>query len=162
MRTLAGFFVTALLLAVPFQLSAQEISEEQVAKIEAEVVEWAEAWEEGWEPENRCEILRALFHPDHPVRVAGGEPQGRDGWFEFCMSNYANWVSFSGTWGDREVRVISPDAAVLITRYDGTWEFEDGTTNHRPSGVHRILLERAPDGWGATFMQNSAGPSAEG
>jgi hypothetical protein len=159
MRVFGAFLI--LVLAVGCQAPPAEMTEAERAQIEAEVLAWSEVWEEGWEPANRCEILRALFHPDHPVRLAGGEPQGRDGWFEFCMSNYATWVSFSGTWGDREVRVISPDAAVLITRYDGTWEFEDGTTDRRPAGVHRILLERAPDGWGATFMQNSAGPSAE-
>jgi hypothetical protein len=61
-----------------------------------------------------------------------------------------------------DVRVISPDAAVLITRYDGTWEFVNGNISHFPAGAHLLLVERTSDGWGATLYENSSGPLAEG
>ena len=160
MRTLSAFAV--LFLVTACQALPAEMTEAEIVQIEAEVLDWGEAWAAGWEPENRCEILRALFHPDHVVHLTGGEPQGRDSWFEYCMNSYGTWVSFSGTWTDMNVRVISPDAAVLITRYDGTFEFANGTIDHRPAGGVLILVERTPDGWGATMWENSGGPRAEG
>lgn len=162
MKTVFGFIVGAILLAMPLQTVAQELTPEQIAQIEAEVLEWGKAWADGWEPENRCDIISALHHPDYVVRFSGGEPQRRDGWLEYCEGNMANWVSFSGIWSEMEVRVISPDAAVLIARYDGTWEYADGTTGHYPTGAHMILVERTSDGWGATIFQNFSGPRAEG
>jgi hypothetical protein len=68
----------------------------------------------------------------------------------------------SGSFTDMDVRVISPDAAVLIGRYDGTWEYANGNTAHYPTGAHLILVERTADGWGATLYENSNGPRSEG
>ena len=82
--------VAGLVLLVGCQAPPAEMTEAERAQIEAEVTEWGSAWAEGWEPENRCEILQALFHPDHVVHLTGGQPEGRDGWFENCESTTAN------------------------------------------------------------------------
>jgi hypothetical protein len=160
MRSLSAFSV--LLLVAACQAPPAEMTEAEVAQIEAEVTEWSEAWMDGWGPENRCEIITAFYHPDHANRFRGGEPRGRDGVREWCEATTGNWASFSGNWTDIDVRVISPDAAMFTGRYDGTWEYTNGGTGHYPTGSHRILVERTVDGWGATMGVYSTGPRAEG
>ena len=164
MRVLVGFFVLSLMLPVPFQVFAQELTKEQVAQIEAEVMEWAEAWMDGWEHdgETGCEANAALVHPDYAVHLTGGEPQGRAGWLDYCKRTNANIAGYSGSWTDMNVRVLSPDAAVFTGRWDGTFEYVSGLPRHYPAGAQLILVERTADGWGLTLFENSSGPRAEG
>ena len=139
-----------------------EMTPEEIAQIEAEVGEWAEAVMDAWGPgttEERCGRVQAFAHPDRVVWMRGGEPRGSDGFFEYCMANQANWVSFTGEWTETNVRVLSPDAVVFIGRFSGTWVHTDGRVIRYPAGVMRHLLERTADGWGFTMQDFSNGPS---
>jgi len=160
MRTLAALAVLLLLAAC--QTAPPEMTEAEIAQIEAEVTEWAETLLDGWGPgttEERCAALQALAHPDHVVWLRGGEPRGPDAFFEYCMANQANWVSYTGEWTDTDVRVLSPDAVIFIGRTSGTWVHTDGRVTRYPAGVIRYLVERTADGWGFTMTDFSNGPS---
>jgi hypothetical protein len=160
MRTLASFAV--LMLVAACQTAPPEMTEAEIAQLEAEVLEWADAWMAAGEiptPEDRCGAWRNLAHPDQVVRLRGGEPQGRAAWFDYCMGIQVNWQTFTGEWTETDVRVLSPDAVVFIGRSSGTWVHADGRVIRYPAGVQRLLLERAADGWGFTMHDNSNGPS---
>jgi hypothetical protein len=139
-----------------------EMTEAEIAQIEAEVLEWAEAFMDGWEagtPDARCEANLALVHPDHVTYLTGGAPQRKADWFDYCMGVHENWASFTGDWTETSVRVISPDAAVFLGRYDSTGENVNGRVIRYPAGAQLILVERTADGWGFTLHENSNGPT---
>jgi hypothetical protein len=162
MKTVFGFIAGAILIAMPLQIAAQEMTEAQIAQIEAEVLEWAEAWMDSWNVDVHCDATLPLIHPDHVVELTGGAPLKKAEWLEYCKRTNANIAGFTGVWTDTSVRVLSPDAAVFLGRFDGTWEYPDGRTNHRPAGAQLILVERTAEGWGLTLFENSNGPLAEG
>jgi hypothetical protein len=143
------------------QAPPAEMTEAEIAEIEAEVMGWAEAWLDGWEADTRtgCETNLALIHPEPVVFLTGGEPQRKADWFEYCLSMNAGLAGFSGEWIEKEVRVLSPDAAVFLGRYDGTFEEESGRILRYPGAVQLILVERMADGWGLTLTEWSNGPS---
>lgn len=138
-----------------------EMTPGEIAQIEAEVTEWAESWLDGWEVDTRtgCEANLALIHTDHVVFLTGGEPRRKADWFEYCLSTNAGITGFSGEWIEKEVRVLSPDAAVFLGKYDGTFEEEGGRKLRYPGAVQLILVERIADGWGLTLAEWSNGPS---
>jgi hypothetical protein len=70
-----------------------------------------------------------------------------------------NRNSFTGEWTDKDVRVLSSDAAVFLGRVSGTFEYLDGSPARRyPAGAQLILVERTATGWGITLAENSNGP----
>jgi hypothetical protein len=154
--------VLALLFIATEQTAPPEMTDAEIAQIEAEVTEFGEAWLDAWGPgttEERCAAAQALAHPDRVVWMRGGEPRGPDGFFDYCMAIQRNWVSYTGEWTDPDVRVLSPDAVIFIGRTSGTWIHTDGRVIRYPAGVVRFLLERTADGWGFTMQDFSNGPS---
>jgi hypothetical protein len=163
MRTLAAFALVLLFAAC--QAPSAEMTEAEIAQIEREVMEWGEAWMDAWAagtPEDRCGATQAFIHPDHVAFLTGGAPHTKAGWFDYCMSTQENWLSYTGRWTDTTVRVLSPDAAIFLARFDATWVRADETVFAFPAGAQLILVERTAAGWGLTLFENSNGPRAEG
>jgi hypothetical protein len=137
------------------------MTEAEMAQIQAEVMEWADTWMDGWNtgtPEDRCAALQALVHPDHVVYLTGGAAWRKADYFDYCTGAQERWRSFTGSWTETDVRVLSPDAAVFVGRFEATWVRDDETIFAYPAGAQLILAERTADGWGATLMEWSNGP----
>jgi hypothetical protein len=162
MRTL--FAVAVLLLVAACQAPPAEMTEAEIAQIEAAVLERAEAYLDAWAagtPEDRCRATQAFFHPDHMVYLTGGAPQGRADHFDYCMGGQEDWRTFTGGWTETSVRVVSPDAAMFLGRMDNTWEHATGRIDHYPAGAQLLLFERAAEGWMITMYEWSNGPIEE-
>ena len=140
------------------------MTDEEVAKIEAEVMEWADAYMEAWtgDGDTGCENSVANIHPDHVVTLNGGKGLKQPEWLDYCKGVNANIAHFRGSWTDKNVRVLSSDAVVFFGRYESTWQRPDGEPFHRPANAQLFLLERTSTGWGMTLLENSNGPRAEG
>ncbi len=159
MRVLAGFFVMASLLAIPFQLTAQDLTPAEIAQIESEIEEVAEAWIEVWRA-NDCSLVPKVFHPNNFTQPQGGylAKSVEDGIAQ-CESQTANRASYSGKWVETDVRVISRKAAVLMGVWEGEFHYRDDTAPRRyDHSAQVILFERTEIGWGVTFYVNSNDP----
>lgn len=159
MRSLLS--LSLLMLVAACQTAPPEMTEVELAQIEAEVMAWAEGWMDGWNtgtPEDRCAAAQALVHPDHVVYLTGGAPWKKADYFDYCMGVQQNWKSHEGAWTETDVRVLSPDAAVFLGRTETTWVRADDTIFVYPAGAQLILLERTADGWGVTLLEWSNGP----
>ena len=151
-----GFFLYSSPTAPP------EMTEAEVAQIEAEVMEFVDAFLDAWRVEVNCDSNLPLFHPDRLVMPYEGEIINRDEWHEMCLMRSANVASATFIWTSREVRVLAPDAAVFIGSYSATWEYRDGSpTGHVPTSSVGGVAERTPDGWVWTFYSWSPGPGEE-
>jgi hypothetical protein len=162
MRTFVALLSLCLCPLLWTEASGQAMTEAEIAQIEAEVMEWAETWMEGWNagtPADRCEATLALIHPDHVVFLSGGAPQRKADWLDWCLEATHTWLSFSGSWTEKDVRVLSPDATVFLGAFDGTWEHVSGRIERHPTGAQLLLVERTVDGWSATSFENSNGPA---
>ena len=138
-----------------------EMTEAEIAQIEAEVLEFAEAWMDSWEDmDTDCETAADLWHPEHSAYFSGGERVDHDGFIESCHRTTANRASVDGSWTDWEIRVLSPDAAVFLGSYESTMGYnDDSPTRHWPTANQAILVERTATGWGISFFTNFNGPS---
>ena len=143
----------------PMDQSA-EMTPEEIAQIEAEVLQVADIWEDGFEDmETDCENTASLMHPDHFAWFSGGSRIDRDGWLEYCTNATRNRAGYEGEWTTTEVRVWSPDAAVFVGSYQATYENVSGRITHYPTAGQVILFERTDTGWGVTHFSNFNGPS---
>jgi hypothetical protein len=159
MKTVFGFIVGAILLAPPVQTSAQELTPAEIAQIQSEVQQAAEAWVDLWR-QNDCSLVPTIFHPDYFTQPWGGylATSVEDGIAQ-CESAIANRASYSGGWVETEVRVISRDAAVLMGVWEGEFHYKDDTAPRRyDHSAQVILFERTETGWGGTFYVNSNDP----
>jgi hypothetical protein len=136
------------------------MTEAEIAQIEAEVLQVADAWDDGWEDmETDCENNVNLMHPDHFAWFSGGNRIDLDGWLEYCTNATRNRAGYEGEWTSTEVRVLSPDAAVFVGSYRSTYENVSGRVTHYPTAAQTILFERTATGWGITLFNNFNGPA---
>lgn len=159
MRTFFAFSV--LLLSAACQAPPPpEMTEAEIAQIEIEVMQLAEAWMDAWEDmETDCEATEALLHPDYWERLASGEARDISEWLDFCTRATTTRAGFSGDWIESKVRVISPDAAVFTGTFSPTYYRNDGRPpRHYLTSVQRLLIERTETGWGISWMTNVNGP----
>jgi hypothetical protein len=151
-----GFFLYSSPTAPP------EMTEADIAQIEAGVMEAADGWLDAWRSEVDCDSNLPLLHPDRLAMPYQGRILDREGWHEMCLIRSANVASATFDWTTREVRVLSPDAAVFIGSYSATWEYRDGSPEVRvPSSSVGGVMERTPDGWVWTLYSWSPGPSED-
>ena len=127
-----GFF----LYSSPTAPSA-EMTEVEIAQIQAEVVQFAEAYLDMWnteEGDGACERARAFIHPTRFVRIYNGEPNTDvNEYVRRCKNTVANWASYEAVLTDTEVRVFSPVAAMFIGTQSFTQTYLDGSpSRHYP------------------------------
>mgnify|MGYP001822653937 CR=1 FL=1 len=153
--------VAVLMLVAACQAPPAEMTEAEIAQIEAEVMQFADDWMDAWKDmESDCETAEAMLHPDHWVRITGSaEVRDISDWPDFCARSTATRAGFSGDWTETKVRVISPDAAVFIGTYSPTYHrTDDRPPRHYLTSVQRLLVERTDNGWGLSLMTNTNGP----
>jgi hypothetical protein len=137
-----------------------EMTEAEIAQIEAEVMEHADAWLGVFRGEIDCDAGLDLLHPDRLAMPYQGELLNRAEWHEMCSIRTANVAGVSMSWTKKEVRVLAPDAAVFIGSYSSTWEYrDDSPARHVPISSQIGVAERTPDGWVYTAYSYSDGPS---
>lgn len=161
MRVLAGIFVMSLLLAIPSQVSGQEMTKEQVGKVEAEVLAFADAWVEVW-GDNSCEKGAGLLHPDKLAFLYAGRFENHSEWMAACKESVAGREGYTGRWLETKVHVLTQDAAVFVGNLEQTFRNKDGTSRHYPMSGQTGLVERTPTGWVFTTFAFSNGSSDSG
>lgn len=159
MKAFAGVLAVSFLLAIPFQSFAQELTPAEIAEIENEVEKAADAMMEMWHS-NDCAVAVPLWHPDFIFQPRGGViAKSLDDVREQCNQAVANRASFSGSYLDKDVRVLSRDAAVLAVTWEGTFHYRDDTApRHYAHSATVYLMVRMEDGWGLSFYVNSNDP----
>jgi hypothetical protein len=155
MRTLS--VVAVLLLVAACQNAPPEMTEAEIAQIEAEVLEAMEANLEGWR-QHSADMIMATFHPTATSWVVGSTPRDFGevtDWVRNFFEGYTNW---EGGWAETSVTVLSQDAALFQGTYDCTTTRNDGRMLFWPgNATWTNLLERTEDGWRITKGANSAG-----
>jgi hypothetical protein len=156
MRTLAAFAV--LLFMAGCQAAPPELTEAEIAQIEAEVLQVMQVFMEGFNEHDPGKIATTL-HPDLPAILYAGRiwtraefPEGVAPWFEAREA-------YQGEWIETDVRVLSRDLAVFQASYRGTTKLTDGRTFHYPHSSSMALFERTSEGWRWTVGGTSAGPA---
>lgn len=161
MRAIGAFAISVLV--VGCQAPPPEMTEEEIAQIQSEVTQLAEAWMAAWtDVDSDCETAYDLLHPDYYIDYQGGNRiTTRAEYLELCAARTSNRAEVTARWTDTDIRAISPDAAVISGAYEISYEHVDGSpANHFPSAHQRILAERTATGWGITFFINVNGPRA--
>lgn len=161
MKTLLGFLVGTLLLAMPFQTAAQELTEEQIAEIESEVLALAESWIEGWEGLD-CEKSASHMNPEGLSFLFGGKPLNHAEWLEACYSVRENQAAFNGEFLGGKVMVLTPKAAVVVFTAEQFYTYTNGNTRHYPSSAYTGLVELTDSGWLFTTFSFSNGSYVSG
>jgi len=154
MRTLAALAV--LLLITACQTPSCEMTEAEIAQIQAEVEQVAEDWIANW-GRGDCEAAAGFFHPEYISQSrAGVFARSRDDQRENCELNTANRESTTASWTSSNVRVISASAAVFAGNFEGTFRYRDETpARHYAHSAQTILFERTDTGWGITFLSTT-------
>jgi uncharacterized protein (TIGR02246 family) len=133
-----------------------EMTETERAQIEAELIEFAEAWMDVW-GENDCEKAAAFLHPDRLAVLHGARVLNRSEWLEACAPVVAAREAYSVIWTDMEVRVLTPNVAILIGTYSSTTRYTDGREGHHPAIAQAGLVERTRSGWVFATLASDAG-----
>jgi len=145
MAALVALGILFFLYASPATPSA-EMTADQIAEIEAEVLEGMETYVDGYR-EMDMEKVGSVAHPDLLTYPYSGRVLNRT---EFIETSLA-WAEGRGYWAiswvDTNVRVLSPDLAVFSGTSVDTVTFSDGRAFHYPSNAYAFLFERTPDGW---------------
>lgn len=133
-----------------------EMTDAERAQIEADVLNLAEAWMDVWRA-NHCELARDILSPDRLALPVGGRADTSvSDWIDYCTRTIENRAGWSGEWTDTDVRVLSPDAALFVGTYAGTYTYRDGSpARHYPTSAQVILAERTDTGWSITTFLNS-------
>ncbi len=156
MRALAAVAVLLLVFACQAPPPA-EMTEAEIAQIEAEVMQFSEAWMDVW-AKNDCEAGAVFLHPDNLSFLWSGQALNRAEWLEACIPIVANRESFSGSWTETSVQVLSRDAAVFVGTYSSTFSYVDDTpARHYPSSSQMGLVERTATGWVFTTIAGDSG-----
>lgn len=135
-----------------------EMSEADIAEIQAEVLEVVEARFDALRNLDIEEVIRTA-HPDSLVWVTGGRivnsAEYRDGMYAWAEGK----ESWRGGWLERSVQVLSSDLAVFFGTYVDTILYSDGRRLHCPECAALFLFERTADGWKYTVGAGSAAPA---
>ena len=115
MRTLAAFFV--LLLVTACQTAPPEMTEAEIAQVEANVLEAIEATFEAW----RQLDVEGIMEGWHPTATswASGARLRDFGWLTESNRGIAeNYTKWEGGWLETSVTVLNPDAALFQGTFD--------------------------------------------
>jgi uncharacterized protein (TIGR02246 family) len=156
MRTFVAFLFLFLCPLFWTQASGQDLSEAEVAQIEAEIQKLADSWMDVW-AKNDCDAFQSLWNPDVIFQPRGGViAESLEDIKEQCDQALANRASFSGNLLGTKIKVLSRDAAVLGLTWEGTFHYRDETPPRYYAHSSTInLLVRTEDGWGISFYVNS-------
>ena len=119
---LAFFFYSS-----PTAPPSSEITEAQIAEIEAEVLDWSDQWlEAGTNLDS--EGVAALLDQDDGHFVSGAAYRAT--WAEYLAGSqevYGSLKEWGGEWDARRVDILGPGVALLTGQATGPWTLADGS-----------------------------------
>jgi len=104
-----------------------EMTEAEIAQIEAEVMNWSDQWLEA-ATNLDAEGTAALMDPEDAHFVAGGTAY-RATWAEYLAGSqelYGGWEVWGGEWDARRVDILGPGVALLTGQATGPVRVVDG------------------------------------
>ncbi len=152
--------ISVLLLVVGCQTAPAEMSELEIAQIEAEVMRSANDMMAAWNAEDGPSGL--AFFDSETLRVFWG-PDEFDSWGSFGEMWARIWeyyTSWDGGWDDSFVKVLSPTSALFMGRYHFTGTNQEGV-KYLFEPHWTTLFERRADGWRMTVVDNAYGTPQE-
>ena len=123
-----------------------EMTESEIAQIEAEVLEVADARFEALRNLDLEKVLQSA-HPDLLAWAAGGRILNSAAYREGLYAWAAGKESWRGGWVQTNVRVLTPKIAVFSGTYVDTIQYSDGREVHCRSCSTVFLFERTAEGW---------------
>ena len=147
--------LAVLLLATACQTAPPEMTEAEIAQIEAEVMEAMEEYFEGWRV---LDIEMAMPFTETASWSWSSVPLDYASVRERTEASHAGLESYEGGWAETKIRVLTPDAAVFQGVYGGTLTFTSGVIEHWPDNVTQTnLVERTEGGWKITLGSQTLG-----
>ncbi len=157
MKALAGLSVLCVLLlvAAPFQATAQEMTDAERAQIEVEVTDWMDdflATSKTLDPVQHMALYDQANGSFASGAASGDSPEE---YAEFFQQLFAQWASYEGEWLQSRIEVITQDAAA----FQGTARLV--TTDHEAVQSERdvhfsgFLVKMAGE-WKARFFHASS------
>ncbi len=155
--------VFALLSLRATPIAPPEMTEAEIAQIEAEVMALMQEFVDGFN-ELDMAMATATFHPDHTTLTIGGEIVNKSGYREILDGWVGDKESWQGSWLETNVRVLSPSAAVFTGTWSPTIRYSNGSVRNYPLGAWVTLVERTAAGWriSAALGSNSGYEEVEG
>ena len=124
-----------------------EMTQAEIAQIEAEVLQVAQTFLDGF---NELDMAKAneTMHPDHMTFSYQGRIMNKADYREFLDGWVTNKESWQGHWLETNVRVLSPQAAVFVGTYTvDLMEYSDQPGRRYPQSAWTMLFEKTSDGW---------------
>ncbi len=156
MRRLAA--VALLTIPAACQAPPTEMTEAEIAQIEAEVMATSDRLIDSWNAYD-AEAFFGVYHPEKVsfawgARVWKDHEALSDGWREVWSSG----DSISVSWVERTVQVLDDEAAIFQGSTDLTVYYKNGRIMHYPGTAHWTgLFEPAADGWKMTVSSYTFG-----
>ena len=139
------------------QTGPPEITEDERAQVEAEVVQVWEGFLQGHE-ELDCDKAAEALHPGLLAFPLDSRLLDQSEWLDACIHFLEGVESLTGYWVEAKVRVLTPDFAMFTGFYGDTVRYADGSVREWPGNCNRAaLMERTEDGWKATIMAGTCG-----
>jgi len=156
MRAVASFAV--LLLVAACQAPPPEMTDAEIAQIEAEVVAAMETSLAGFRQLD-LEMAMAPYHPTETAYAWTNVPLDYSETRAMMASGIEELESAELAFVETTVKVLTRDAAVVQGIYETTQYRKDGTLLHLmpDKATWMCLLERTDDGWKITFGANAYG-----
>jgi ketosteroid isomerase-like protein len=149
--------VIGLVLLVGCQAPPAEMTEAEIAQIEAEVLQAAEDWFDGFR-QHDLDILMAGYHPTETSFAGSRAPRDYATVQESWGNQFEDVVKYDLEWTETVVKVLSHEAAMFQGYYDATGTYADGRILRWPGNVSfTVLMERTPDGWKITMGSGTNG-----
>lgn len=149
MRELVAVALLALLFAC--QAPPAEMTEAEIAQIEAEVMEAADLLITGWNG-NDLDLFLTMFHPTKVSHAWGSRVYKNHGELsQQWMSAWETGDSVRISWTTRDVQVLTDQAAMFQGSTDLLLYYTDGRILHYPGTAHWTgLFEPSEAGWKMT------------
>jgi hypothetical protein len=143
--------VLALLFIATEQTAPPEMTEAEVAQIEAEVFVASDYLVDGWNAHD-AETFLAMFHPNKVSHAWGGRIwTDHDELSEEWAAVMETTDSVGISWTDRNVRVVTDQVAMFQGSTDLTIYYTDGRIVQYPGTAHWTgLFEPSEAGWKMT------------
>ena len=128
-----------------------EMTEAEIAEIQAEVMEAADLLITGWNT-NDVELFLTMFHPNKVSHAWGSQVyDNHDELSEQWLSVWETGDSVRISWTARDVQVLTDQAAMFQGSTDLMLYYTDGRILHYPGTAHWTgLFEPSEAGWRMT------------
>jgi len=151
--------VAALLLLVACQTPPPELTQAEVAQIEADVMEVALSMHEGFRALD-AEAVATVFHPTESGFDWNGQIYNGTDIVAPLARNFENRVADEREWVDMRVKVISRNVALFLGSAQATMQQTSGEIIRYPGNLYfSLLFERTNEGWKSTFGAIRSGPA---